>query len=218
MNTSVNPYLALRSSSRFRIWAWTDTSSADTGSSQMISSGSVTSARAIEMRWHCPPENSCGRLYRADVRVDPDLVEDLADDGPLFVGVLRPQTLSGSATTSPIMRRGFSDEIGSWKIICMSVRAGASSACRVGQVVPSSETEPLVGRGSCRIALPVVDLPQPGFTDQAERLALADVEADAADGVDDAVSAGGELDDQVVDLQEHVAVGRRCAVPEPAIS
>ena len=50
MNTSVSPYSALRSSSRFRIWAWIDTSSADTGSSQMINSGPVTSARAIEMR------------------------------------------------------------------------------------------------------------------------------------------------------------------------
>ena len=34
------------------ICACTDTSSADTGSSQMISFGSVTMARAIEMRWH----------------------------------------------------------------------------------------------------------------------------------------------------------------------
>ena len=62
MNTSVSPYSAFRSSSRLRIWAWTDTSSADTGSSQMISSGSITSARAIEIRWHWPPENSWGRL------------------------------------------------------------------------------------------------------------------------------------------------------------
>ena len=35
-------------------------SSAETGSSQMISFGLRISARAMPMRWHWPPENSCG--------------------------------------------------------------------------------------------------------------------------------------------------------------
>ena len=52
MNSSVSPCSRRMSSSRLMICAWTDTSSADTGSSQMISLGSITSARAIEMRWH----------------------------------------------------------------------------------------------------------------------------------------------------------------------
>src|SRR4051794_5815322 len=52
MNNSVRPYSAFMSSSRLRMEAWTDTSSADTGSSQMTILGSVMSARAIEMRWH----------------------------------------------------------------------------------------------------------------------------------------------------------------------
>ena len=52
MKIRVNPSRALRSSSRLSTWACTLTSSADTGSSQMISVGSSTSARAIEMRWH----------------------------------------------------------------------------------------------------------------------------------------------------------------------
>ena len=60
-----------------------------------------------------------------------------------------PQTASGSATISPTVRRGFSDEIGSWKIICMSVRrarrlAGASV---VRSTLPSC-TRPSVGGGS----------------------------------------------------------------------
>ncbi len=50
MNTIVSWYRAFMSSSRLRICACTDTSSADTGSSQMISFGSVMIARAIEMR------------------------------------------------------------------------------------------------------------------------------------------------------------------------
>ena len=41
-------------------WAWIDTSSADTGSSQTISRGSTASARAMPIRCRCPPENSCG--------------------------------------------------------------------------------------------------------------------------------------------------------------
>ena len=40
-----------------------ETSSADTGSSAMISRGLRASARAMPMRWRWPPENSCG--YRA---------------------------------------------------------------------------------------------------------------------------------------------------------
>src|SRR6185369_3104884 len=40
--------------------AWIDTSSADTGSSQITRLGSSASARAMAMRWRWPPENSCG--------------------------------------------------------------------------------------------------------------------------------------------------------------
>jgi hypothetical protein len=41
-------------------WAWIETSSADTGSSQTIRSGPSDSARAMQMRWRWPPENWCG--------------------------------------------------------------------------------------------------------------------------------------------------------------
>lgn len=48
------------SSSRRRIWARTETSSALTASSQTISFGRVINARAMATRWHCPPENWWG--------------------------------------------------------------------------------------------------------------------------------------------------------------
>src|SRR5476649_2325506 len=51
-----------RSIIRLRIWACTDTSSAEVGSSHTRNSGRLASARAIEMRWRWPPENSCGYL------------------------------------------------------------------------------------------------------------------------------------------------------------
>ena len=42
------------------ICAWIETSSADTGSSQMMSDGSSESARAMPTRWRWPPDSSCG--------------------------------------------------------------------------------------------------------------------------------------------------------------
>ncbi len=47
-----------------RIWAWTETSRALVGSSSTISSGRRASARAIPIRWRCPPENSWGKRQR----------------------------------------------------------------------------------------------------------------------------------------------------------
>ncbi len=43
------------------ICAWIDTSSAETGSSQTISTGSIASARAMPTRWRCPPDIWCGK-------------------------------------------------------------------------------------------------------------------------------------------------------------
>ena len=50
----------LQVTSRLRICARIETSSAETGSSHTISFGSTASARAMTMRWRWPPENSCG--------------------------------------------------------------------------------------------------------------------------------------------------------------
>ncbi len=61
MKTMVRPNFSFRSARRLRIWACTDTSSAETGSSQISRSGSAISARAMLIRWHWPPENSWGR-------------------------------------------------------------------------------------------------------------------------------------------------------------
>ena len=60
MKRYVSPKSRCRSLSRFRICAWIETSSAETGSSQTISFGLSASARAIPIRCRWPPENSCG--------------------------------------------------------------------------------------------------------------------------------------------------------------
>ncbi len=68
----------------------------------------------------------------------------------------------GSATMSLTRRRGLSELMGSWKIICMRVRALRSAPpFKVVTSVPSSEIVPLLGSIMRMSALPVVDLPQP---------------------------------------------------------
>ena len=162
MNTSVRPYSFFRSSSRLSTCACTLTSSADTGSSQMISDGSSTSERAIEMRWHWPPENWCGWLSAARCGSMPTCSRMSSTFLARSAAVPRFQMLSGSMTIWRTLRRGLSDEIGSWKIICIRVRASriGSPAIAVSSL-PSNITEPEVGRGSCMAARPVVLLPQP---------------------------------------------------------
>ena len=63
-NTNVSRSSSWSASSRLMTCAWIETSSAETGSSSMISFGSRASARAIPIRWRWPPENSCGKRSR----------------------------------------------------------------------------------------------------------------------------------------------------------
>ena len=75
------------------------------------------------MRWHCPPENSRGQR-------SPETAGSIPTDSSMALAVSRRsclvpifQMVSGSATMSVTRRRGFSEEIGSWKIICTLVRS-----------------------------------------------------------------------------------------------
>jgi hypothetical protein len=57
---------------------------------------------------------------------------------------------------------GFSDAYGSWNTICRSRRTSfMPRASRLVSSLPWNTTEPDVGLCSCRMARPVVDLPQP---------------------------------------------------------
>ena len=60
MNSMVSPRARCSPRSRLMICARVETSSAETGSSATMKSGSVLIARAITARWRCPPEISCG--------------------------------------------------------------------------------------------------------------------------------------------------------------
>ena len=71
------PHLFLNAFSRFSTSAWIDTSSAATLSSATMNFGPDTSARAIEMRCRCPPENACGKAAQV-FQVQPAFRGDLA--------------------------------------------------------------------------------------------------------------------------------------------
>ena len=121
----VRPSSRCSSASRLRIWARIATSSADTGSSQTTSFGLDASARAMPMRWHWPPENSCGSgaAARAAGRPPHSSAHALAcacAASPLAV------RSSGSDDGRRVMR-GSSEANGSWKMICMSRRARRSA-------------------------------------------------------------------------------------------
>ena len=61
MNRYETPLSACSSTSRLRIAAWTDTSSAEVGSSQTTTWGSPANARAIATRCLRPPDSCAGR-------------------------------------------------------------------------------------------------------------------------------------------------------------
>ena len=97
-----------------------------------------------------------------DVGVDAHLVEHGSDVStrssldPIF------QMVSGSDTMSMTRRRGFSEEIGSWKIICTCVRsARRSPRLRLVSSVSPKPIVPDVAFSTWTIARPVVDLPHP---------------------------------------------------------
>ncbi len=60
MNSIDMPNSAWSSFSSATTWAWIETSSALTASSQTMSFGRLIIARAMPTRWFWPPESSCG--------------------------------------------------------------------------------------------------------------------------------------------------------------
>ena len=102
----------------------------------------------MQMRWHWPPENWCGRRSDTTVGVEPDGLEHLVD-----LGRRRPCPCPRS--TGPrrrcraTLRRGFSDEMGSWKIICSRVRTPAQILAReLGEVDALEADVARRGRGA----------------------------------------------------------------------
>ena len=86
---------------------------------------------------------------------------------------------NGSAMIDPTVLRGFSDEYGSWKIICISRRSAFSRSPRTCEMSsPWNSIVPLVGSSSRMITRAVVLLPQPDSPTRPERLARPYVDSD----------------------------------------
>ena len=113
-------------------------------------------------RWHCPPENSWGRLSAARAGIDADLLEQPVDDCPLLRLVAALPDRQAARERVAQVRRGLRAAIGSWKIICMPVRAARIAlASRPVRSRPSNHTGTAVGGGSCITARASDVLPHP---------------------------------------------------------
>ena len=144
------------------ICACTETSSAETGSSAMISLGSQRErpgdADALALAAGELVRDSGRRARRAGRPGRAAPAPARSTSRPLAM----PCSSIGSPMIWPTRLRGFSDAYGSWKIICIWRRIGRSCARdRPTSSSPSNRTEPDVGVVSCRIARHSVDFPQP---------------------------------------------------------
>ncbi|EDT38062.1 conserved hypothetical protein [Burkholderia ambifaria MEX-5] len=104
-----------------RICAWIVTSSAVVGSSAIKSAGRHDSAIAIITRCRIPPDNWCG--YRANTRRASGMrTRSSSRNASARASVALFDWCSAIASLiwSPTVNTGFSDVIGSWKIIAMS--------------------------------------------------------------------------------------------------
>ena len=170
----------------------------------------------MEMRWHWPPENWWGRGPAPRRRRCRPPRASSSTRASCSAAVPRFQIFSGSTTMSPTLRRGFSDEIGSWKIICISGRTPAQVLARAASVRSRAvEADRARGRGGqLHDRPPGGGLAAAGLADEAEGLARQHVEADVGDGVDlQPGAADRELDDEVLDPQQGLALavaGGRC--------
>ncbi|OAR26767.1 hypothetical protein A8W25_00175 [Streptomyces sp. ERV7] len=109
------------------IWAWTETSRAETGSSAMTRRGPVARARAIPMRWAWPPENSCGKRSICSGMSPTSSISSAARRRASAAEL--PCTRRGSEMMRATVWRGLREECGSWKTIWISRRSGLRSRC-----------------------------------------------------------------------------------------
>ena len=100
------------------------TSSAVVGSSAISSFGRQASAMAIITRWLMPPESWWGKARAR--RAGSGMPTSAKSSTTRASRALRPRprwAFSASPIWNPTVKQGLSDDIGSWKIIAMSLPA-----------------------------------------------------------------------------------------------
>jgi hypothetical protein len=119
---------------------------------------------------------------------------------------------------SRTLRRGLSDEIGSWNTSWSRVRTERSSLPDSSvRSVPPKRTRPEVGGGSWTMALPVVDLPQPDSPTRP-RVSPRRMSSETPDTACTVWRPAGKLTTRSSTRSSVSRGARRWAVPVPAIS
>ena len=172
------------------------TSSAVVGSSAISSFGLQAIAMAIITRWLMPPESWCGKAREPPLRIgDADRVEQLDRRARARSARSRPRCVfSASPIWKPTVKHGLRRDIGSWKIIAMSLpmirrrcaRRSAPSRSRAveGQAVGGDRRRP---RQQAHHRQHRHRLARAGFADDRQHLAGSTDEVDAVDRVERAV-------------------------------
>ena len=175
MNSMAMPRSRCSSRRSSSTCAWIVTSSAVVGSSAISSSGSAASAPAIITRCFIPPDSWCGYSYRR--RRGSGTRTASSNSSARAMLALRDSLRcrrNGSQICWPTVITGFSDIIGSWKImpivapriprICTS--GSSSRSCPFSRISPDSIR---AASGSSRITLSAVtDLPLPDSPSSAK--------------------------------------------------
>ena len=187
--------LCCRSASRLSSSPCTETSSPAVGSSAIRNDGSATSARAMATRRACPPLTWCGILV--ELRFGQAEPRHQLEHLRPALALSMPWMTIGSASSRRMVKRGDSDDSGSWKIIC--TRRAQPQPVGAGQRRQVAASKPHARRSSGGQAdqrLGERGLAAAAFADQAERLADAERQADAGHRL----HAAGEGDAQILDL------------------
>ena len=177
-----------------RICACTVTSSAVVGSSAISTSGSLAIAIAIITRWRMPPENSCGYCSARwsgcgmpTMSSNSTALRCAAAFGSVLVRLDHLDDLDADLVHRVERRQRILED--HRDPLAADVRMQLVGRRRPARLPPTlAEPEIFADFGSSPIRpRNVTDLPEPRLADDADHLAVADVEVDAANRLDIAV-------------------------------
>ena len=196
---------ACSSTSRLRMAACTETSSAEVGSSQTTSFGSPAKARAIATRCLSPPESCTGFWVsvRSVIRTRPASsrslrVRGLAADADELLHRAEQDALH---RVTPVERRVgiLEDDLDRAQIVARALLVESARATR-----PRARRRPVVGRHDAEQRSGERRLAAARLADEPERLARPDRGADADERMDSCPALLEDLP-EVVDLQQRLA-------------
>ena len=185
---------------RLRICAWIETSSDDTGSSQMSSSGSTASARAMPMRCNWPPENEDGLRRRwsfSRPTISRSWITRSRRSSSVLVSLwMRRPSLTMSST----LMRGLSEEYGVLEDdLHLAAQGPQVAPADVGDLFPVEEDAPGGGVHEAEDAAGGGGFARSRLSDQPHGRAPLHLEGDVVDGDDGLLGAEQVVDEELLD-------------------